>query len=1136
MGYRIGLDIGITSVGWSVIEDDSKGNPIRIIDLGSRIFDAAENPQDGSALAKERRDARGLRRRLRRKKHRIERTKRLLERYDIITKKEIDEMYANQAHVKHLYNVYELRVLGIEQRLTNKELARVLISLVKKRGYKSNSKAEESNGEAGKLLTATRDNEILMQSKGYRTVAEMYLKDDKFKAKDKNEEILVDKDGIPLLKIKNSTGDYKNTTLRKLLIEEIKLILNKQKELNSKITDDFITEYLKIFESQRNFDDGPGFPSPYGGNLIENMLGNCTFEKEEKRAPKATYTFEYFKFLQTLNHIKIETINIKDDGTIKKEKRELTSDEKEKLKELVFSKVTVTYSDVRKTLQLEPNQRFNMFTYKDLLNYTEETNKEIEKEKKLKEFESYKKIKTALNHIEKNYITKLTTDELDEIGYALTVYKNDDKRKEYLENHTTNLSKEAIEELLKLSFSKVGNLSLKAMKKIIPELEKGVTYDKAVDKVYEDFRGTVNTQKKSKLRLKDFEQEISNPVVRRGLSQAIKVLNAITLRYNEKFGKPDVVVVELARELGKNFADRRTIEKRQSDNMQTNEKAKESIIALGKNNPTGKDIVKFKLWQDQDCKCIYSGKTIPVEELFTDLVDVDHIIPYSQCFDDSYNNKVLVLASENRQKGNRVPYKYLKESGKNLEEYEIRVNTLIRNNKKKQNLLRQDFTREDSEDWKERNLNDTKYICKYMYNLIRNHLEFSDNTNFVRKVWTVNGALTAHIRKRLGIEKVRDGDTHHAVDATVIAITTQGMVNKLTKYYQYVDGRYMNNKGEYIDTYTGEIINAKEYEEKYGIYFPEPWPKFRKELDIRTNCKTRERMIECIEAERIYTYEDYNDVEPIFVSRMPRRKVTGPAHVATIRGVKEKDGELKKITKTELTKLKLKDGEIEGYPENCKRDDRLLYEALKNRLIEFNGDATQAFSEPFYKPKSDGTRGPVVNKVKIEANTTMGVILNDKKAFAANGDCVRLDVFYVENEGYYFIPIYVSDTVKKELPNKACVAGKKYADWKEMKDEDFIFSIYPKDLIYIQGKNKIKLNPVIKDKEPIEVEEIFAYYVKAGISSAAITIQTNDSKYVQPSLGIKSLKKLEKYEVDILGNYHKVKLPEKRLPFNINKK
>jgi len=423
-----------------------------------------------------------------------------------------------------------------------------------------------------------------------------------------------------------------------------------------------------------------------------------------------------------------------------------------------------------------------------------------------------------------------------------------------------------------------------------------------------------------------------------------------------------------------------------------------------------------------------------------------------------------------------------------------------------------------------------------MYNLIRNHLEFSDNPNFVRKVWTVNGAITSHIRKRLGIEKVRDGDTHHAVDATVIAVTTQNMINKLTKYYQYTDGRYMNNKGEYIDLYTGEILNAKEYEQQNGIYFPEPWNKFRKELNIRTNCKTRERMIECLEAEKIYTYEDYDDVEPIFVSRMPRRKVTGTAHLETIRGIKEQDVELKTITKTELTKLKLKNGEIEGYPENCKRDDRLLYEALKNKLIEFNGDAEKAFSEPFYKPKADGSKGPIVNKVKIEAVTTLGVKLNNDKSFAANGDCIRIDVFYVENEGYYFIPIYVSDTVKKELPNKACVAAKTYYDWKEMNDKDFIFSLYPKDLIYIQGKNKIKLNPVIKNKEVIEVEEIFAYYVKSGISCAQITIQTNDNKYIQPSLGIKSLKKIEKYEVDILGNYHKVKLPEKRLPFNINKK
>ena len=146
-----------------------------------------------------------------------------------------------------------------------------------------------------------------------------------------------------------------------------------------------------------------------------------------------------------------------------------------------------------------------------------------------------------------------------------------------------------------------------------------------------------------------------------------------------------------------------------------------------------------------------------------------------------------------------------------------------------------------------------------------------------------------------------------------------------------------------------------------------------------------------------------------------------------------------------------------------------------------------------------------------------------------------MDIFYVEGEGYYFVPIYVSDTIKEKLPNKACVAGKSYEDWKEMKDEDFIFSLYPKDLIYIKGKNKIKLNPNNKDEKQIEVEDTLAYYVKAGISVAQITIQTHDNKYIQPSLGIKSLKSLEKYEVDVLGNYHKVKIPEKRIPFNIKK-
>ncbi|MFW2551456.1 type II CRISPR RNA-guided endonuclease Cas9, partial [Klebsiella pneumoniae] len=87
--------------------------------------------------------------------------------------------------------------------------------------------------------------------------------------------------------------------------------------------------------------------------------------------------------------------------------------------------------------------------------------------------------------------------------------------------------------------------------------------------------------------------------------------------------------------------------------MKRNENELKAIREF-KTNPTGQDIVKYKLWQEQQNICIYSGKNISIQDLFTEAVDVDHIIPYSMCFDDSYNNKVLVLASENRQKGNRV--------------------------------------------------------------------------------------------------------------------------------------------------------------------------------------------------------------------------------------------------------------------------------------------------------------------------------------------------------------------------------------------------------------------------------------------------------------------------------------------------
>lgn len=232
-----------------------------------------------------------------------------------------------------------------------------------------------------------------------------------------------------------------------------------------------------------------------------------------------------------------------------------------------------------------------------------------------------------------------------------------------------------------------------------------------------------------------------------------------------------------------------------------------------------------------------------------------------------------------------------------------------------------------------------------------------------------------------------------------------------------------------------------------------------------------------------------------------------------------------------LTSLKLKNGEIENYYNPS--SDLLLYNALKARLIQFGGDAKKAFAEPFYKPKSDGTPGPVVKKVKLQKEATLTVPVHGSTAVADNGSMVRVDVFLVEGEGYYLVPVYVSDTVLPELPNKAIVAYKPYEQWKEMKEENFVFSLYPNDLVKIRFAKDVEFSLVNSDStlpKKMKRKEILAYYKKTDISTGAIGIINHDNTYTIKGLGVKRLQLMEKYQVDVLGNVSKVG-KEKRMRF-----
>jgi CRISPR-associated endonuclease Csn1 len=113
------------------------------------------------------------------------------------------------------------------------------------------------------------------------------------------------------------------------------------------------------------------------------------------------------------------------------------------------------------------------------------------------------------------------------------------------------------------------------------------------------------------------------------------------------------------------------------------------------------------------------------------------------------------------------------------------------------------------------------------------------------------------------------------------------------------------------------------------------------------------------------------------------------------------------------------------------------------------------------------------------------------------------------------------------------VQGKNHEDWKEMKEEDFIFSVYPSELLKVATKNEFSFSSAQKDSslpEKFTAKEALVYFVSAGINTGAITVKTHDGAYAISSMGIKTLKSLEKYTVDVLGNVSPVG-KEKRLGF-----
>jgi len=1051
MRYGIGLDIGIASTGYAIMELNEEDRPIKIIRIGARVFNKPENPKDGSSLAEPRREARGARRRLRRKSHRKLRIWRLLENEGLLTVDQIENLYTGL-----MSDIYELRVQALDRAVTNEEFARILIHLSQRRGFKSNRRSDAKDAEAGKLLKSVKENKAKMEESGYRTIAEMYINDPRYNEHKRNKQ-----------------GNYLSTVSRDLVLEEVKKIFAAQRSLgNAFANETFEAKYTKIWAGQRSFDEGPGGDSQYKVDF-EDMVGFCTLEKDEKRAPKASYSFELSNLLQKINNIRlIEGGNA----------TPLTQQQRNKLEAYAHNTEKLTYKKIRKELGISTSHVFNHVRY-DKDKTSEEDILAQEDKTKFEYLKAYHAMRVALKSIDPDRISAIMPAQRNEIARIFSLYKNEDRVKTELDTTTLNaIDKQELAQNLG-SFSKFGNLSIKALDRIIPHLQFGLSYDKACEAAGYDFQGEENGDRKPTISLKHLaeatEYEITSPVARRSLSQCAKVINAIIREMGEV--PPVYINIELAREMARTHKERDKMEKAMEDNQRRNEQLKNEIKEATTFEPRPHDIVKLKLWKnDQDGICPYCLEPLKRELLFENgCAEVDHIIPYSISFNDTYSNKVVVHARCNQQKGDQLPMQYL--TGKQRDNFRIWVESRPFARAKKTALLKAEITQEDRDNFTQRNMQDTQTISRFMFNYLRNNLQFSAlESGRERHVTAVNGGVTAQVRKRLGIQKIReDGDKHHAIDAAVVACTTQGMIHDITRHSKYKETRYSKQETAY----------GKDE------HFPEPYPGFV--LDLERNLKD------------------------VFVSRAPERKVAGPAHKETIKGVSP-SGEL--IKKVALSSVKLgKDGEIDGYYR--KEADMPLYEAIKQRLLAHGNDPKKAWATPLVKPNGDGR---VVSKIKIAEKSTISVPVHKGKGRADNDSMVRTDVYFVAGKGggYYLVPIYVADTLKDELPNKAIVQAKPYEEWPVMEEKDFLFSLYPNDLILLKHKKTLPLNLNKKNKSgtlaaKIEMQEEYLYYKGVNISNGNITAINHDNSYYFEG-GAKTLLAFEKWEVDMLGDISKV--------------
>lgn len=1097
--YVLGIDIGITSVGFGIIDLDTG----EFIDFGVRLFNEG-TPDDNIS----RRAVRGRRRSTSRKKNRILDMKKTLELYGMYDK-----------NFKPVNNIYEVRVKGLYEKLSKEELAAAILNLTKHRGTTLEI-VEEDDKEKESIKGIIQQNSLKI--KEGKHVCEVQLEK---------------------LKTQGSIRGHDNLFTTSQYVAEMEALLKKQ-EISEEIRD----KIIEIMKRKRPYYEGPGSEkslTPYGRyyevdgeirsfDLIEKMIGKCSVYPEELRAPKMSLSAELFNFLNDLNNL-----------TIDHEK--LTLEQKNQALKFVSKKGGITFKQLIKLLEVEKE---------DVSNYR--VNKKGEGI--LTEFKGYKMLKKLCKEDGMD-LTLNDYEFIDFVMDIVSRKKGIEERRKAFSDSEYTIPDTLLEKFVHMTgVSGYHAMSFRALRELNKELY--VTSLNQMQLLHQlDKFGKCRVSYKGKKKIEADDTAILSPVVKRSLRETFKVINALRKKYGEF--ESIVVEMTRDKNSKEQKDRISNMQKYfENENKKVNTLLEEKGYDVSKINGKTKLKVRLYQQQQETSAYTLSPldlKRVIEDPRYT---EIDHIIPVSISLDDSINNKVLITSAENRLKTNMTPIgAFQAEKFKNYSMTKY-IEFVKYNNdysrKKKDNLLyNQNITKfSEMQKFINRNLVDTSYACRVVLNVLTNY--FKDN-EIDTKVHTINGKVTARFRKQIQLDKNRSEDyLHHAIDALIVAsVKKLGLLNSYLLKYKF-DELYDEMTGEvkeipdekaYFDTkHIQYIKNLKTLYQQSNQYYNGaiskenmsfPPIKISHKIDTKANRKIAD---ETIYSTRIFDGEekvvvkmdiyspDKNQLSNDIISRKTDHYLMKQHDPKTFEKIEaiilQHFNEFKNDKKQYKSTISKGVEKYELIGENPLTAYKKEHGYITKYSKKGNGPAIKTMK---YLEKKLGSH---VSVTKNYQTKNKNVVLRKIKPYRTDfylcsdgkNRIVTIkykDIRYNKEKCKYVIDEtwYQNEKIKKKIDEKAKFLCSIHTDELigiiKNKGDSYIIKneLYPK---YHDGVNAevLKFTGTNDDKSNrIEVKSIFKYHKQERVS-------------------IMSCKSIEKYATDVLGNLYKVNDNKLKLEFD----